>query len=359
MSLAVLLALLVSPAAAGVIDPVRASFPVLAPSAAPLDLSLGAGLYERRGVGLLVVDLKDSTLLHRELGNRKAHALVGAALDYAESTSSLFDGKVVRRLGDGYLVVFPTYKDALGAATRLQQGAPDLRARLGGRVEFKTGVHAGRVLVDTEAGDVFGAPVETALSLAAAADGGQIATEKDGAVSASAPRPVPGLLKDLDLHPRLSLSRFEEAAVMFAGLGGFSPRYARDGRRASHRAVKAFHALAKAAVERHGGSVVKTEGETVMAVFADRAAAGRAAREIAGAARARVGLTWGRVLREDRLEGADYFGNYVNSAARLMKEARDGEVVAGAPVGMAGGAPETVSVKGFDHPIPVTRVGPF
>ena len=69
-----------------------APFPLLAPSPLPLDLSPGAGVYERRGVGLLVVDLKDSTRLHLVEGNRRAHALIDGALGYAEASTALFEG---------------------------------------------------------------------------------------------------------------------------------------------------------------------------------------------------------------------------------------------------------------------------
>ncbi|MCM2305609.1 MAG: hypothetical protein NDJ72_12975, partial [Elusimicrobia bacterium] len=66
-----------------------ASVPQLPPtpvpfSSAPLDLSRAAGVYERRGVGLLVLDAKDSTALHLSEGTRRAHALIREAVDGAE-----------------------------------------------------------------------------------------------------------------------------------------------------------------------------------------------------------------------------------------------------------------------------------
>jgi len=54
-------------------------------SSAPLDLSPSAGVYERRGVGLLVLDAKDSTALHLSAGTRKAHAMIRDAVDGAET----------------------------------------------------------------------------------------------------------------------------------------------------------------------------------------------------------------------------------------------------------------------------------
>ena len=342
------------------------TLPLLPPSASALNLSPSLGVYERRGVGLLVVDLKDSTVLHRELGNRKAHALVAAALDFAEESSARFDGKVIRHLGDGYLIAFPTYAHALDAAVKLQEGAPALRRALKStRVEFRAGVYAGRVLVDPAIPDLFGAPVDAALSLAAAADGGEIAVEEKGRVKTLRPGPstLDRPLDGLDLAPKLSFAAFEQASILFARPGGGSPTAGEHGKRAAHAAVKGFHARARAIVERRGGRVVKTEGETLMAAFSSPAQAARAGAELAGLG-ARAGVNWGRVLREDKLDGVDYFGNRVNAAARLMALASDGELMADgsllddaeAAVALGGAAKEAVKMKGFPEPIAALRL---
>ena len=350
--------------------PDRPSLSVLPPSALPLDLSLKSGLHERRGVGLLVVDLKDSTKLHMDLGNRKAHALVGAALDFAEESSAKFDGKVIRRLGDGYLIAFPSFGQALDAAHAIQGATGALRKKLGDdRVSFRAGVHGGRVLVDPERRDVFGATVEKALALAEQADGGEIVYEDAAGRGSLKPVPYYRSLDGLDLQPRLSLSRFERRATMFVGLRDWSPVYETRGKRIAHQAVASFHARAAEAIERAGGLVVKTEGETLMASFPTPASALRAAEEIRRTVslKPRFGITWGRVLREDRLEGADYFGNYVNSAARMMRMAGDGEIVAGetllddpgAAAIAAGWARESAALKGFSSPVQIRRSGTF
>ncbi len=350
-----------------------AAMPSLPPSpvpfsAAPLDLSRAAGVYERRGVGLLVLDAKDSTALHLSEGSRRAHAMIRGAVDDAESTASAFDGAVIRRLGDGSLIAFPNYAAALGAAEAIQRGniqGPALRV----------GVHAGRVLVDATGAlpEIYGRAVEKTLALAAAAAGGGIATEEGSKGTAAPPARTPDAPRPVDLV------RIENAATMFAGLEGWTEAYERYGRRRSYAAVKTFHAFVRAAVERHGGVVVKTEGETVMASFPTAAAGVKAASDIQGRMadlrasaplgrlfRARVGLSWGRVIREERAGELDFFGNTVNAAARLMKLSGDGEaMISGTAANepgvdelLVGAARERARLKGFDGEVAVARLRP-
>ncbi|MBI5246054.1 MAG: hypothetical protein HY923_02660 [Elusimicrobia bacterium] len=330
-----------------------------APTAAPLDLAPEAGVYERRGVGLLALDAKDSTALHLKEGTRRAHALIRTVVDDAESAASAFDGRVIRRLGDGSLIAFPSYASALAAAEAIQAGNAALRATEPKSPALRVGVHAGRVLVDATgaAPEIYGAPVEKTLALAAVADGGQVATETDE-------RPVlPEPVRAPDAPRPVDIVRVELAATLFAGLDGFAEAFERDGRRTAYAAVKAFHAFAREAVERQGGRVVKTEGDTVMASFPTAAAGVRAAAEIRAWSGARTGLSWGRVIREERAGELDYFGNTVNAAARLMRLAGPGEALIseGAIDGessplLEGAARETVVLKGFDGARPVARL---
>ncbi|MEQ1918091.1 MAG: adenylate/guanylate cyclase domain-containing protein [Elusimicrobiota bacterium] len=351
-----------------------ASAPSLTPSPipfspAPLDLSRAAGVYERRGVGLLVLDAKDSTSLHLSEGSRRAHAMIRDVVDGAESAASAFDGVVIRRLGDGSLLAFPSYAAALGAAEAIQARAAQTTPKL------RVGVHVGRVLVDAtgDAPEIYGRSVEKALALAASADGGEIAAEDGLNVKAAPPTRAPDAPRPVDFVGVVN------AATMFVGLEGWTTAYERYGRRRSYAAVKTFHAYVRAAVERHGGLVVKTEGETVMASFPTAEAGVKAAAEIQGRIadlrvaaplgrlfRARVGLSWGRVIREERSGELDFFGNTVNAAARLMKLSGDGEaLISGTAAGQPGVASllksavhETTSMKGFSGATPVFRLIP-
>ncbi|UPT75178.1 MAG: hypothetical protein M0D55_05570 [Elusimicrobiota bacterium] len=279
---------------------------------APLDLRPEAGVYERRGVGLLVFDAKDSTRLHLTEGVKAAHALLNTALDGAEAQAAAYDGRVIRRLGDGALVAFPTYAQALAAGEAIRADAEARRAAAPRTPELRIAAHAGRVLVDPtgERPEIYGKPVEKTLSLAATAEPGIVAAEsklKAGPlVPAREPRaPAP-----------VASARVEVRATMFAGLSGWSSSYERYGRRRAYAAVKAFHAHVRGAVESNGGTVVKNEGETVMASFATPGDAARAAADILGGMedlrraaplghlfRARVGASWGGPCARNAPEG--------------------------------------------------------
>jgi class 3 adenylate cyclase len=119
---------------------------------------------------------------------------------------------------------------------------------------------------------------------------------------------------------------------LFTDIEGSTRLWEQDAARMS-RALAAHDALARRAVERRGGRVVKMIGDGMHAVFAGR---GRHRRHHRSAARARelrrdrgvelrvrCGLHVGSV---EYREG-DYFGSPVNRAARIMSAAHGGQVL--------------------------------
>ena len=170
------------------------------------------------------------------------------------------------------------------------------------------------------------------------------------------------------------------AATLFTSLVDWPAVFERYGRRRAYSTVKAFHAYVEEIVTRHGGSVVKTTGDTVMATFPGTGAAVKAGLELQARlgdvkrasalgrfVAARVGISAGRVLKDDAGHGPDYFGNTVNAAARLMKRAKPGEVLVGAQAVkddpdasalMADAERTEASLKGFHHPIGVAGLTP-
>jgi TolB-like protein/class 3 adenylate cyclase/Tfp pilus assembly protein PilF len=76
-------------------------------------------------------------------------------------------GNVVKRMGDGWIVEFPSISDAVACAIAIQSG-------LSGHdiIKLRVGVHTGEVVF--EADDVFGEGVNVAARLEALADPGQI-----------------------------------------------------------------------------------------------------------------------------------------------------------------------------------------
>ena len=128
-----------------------------------------------------------------------------------------------------------------------------------------------------------------------------------------------------------------EVTIVFTDLVGFSDWALRAGDDHVLRLLREVGRVSDAAVARHGGSVVKSLGDGVMAVFADTAAAIEASHEMCTGVSAinldgyrpqlRTGLHAGR----PRKVGGDFIGVDVNVAARVAGAAGGGEVLVSGP----------------------------
>lgn len=160
-------------------------------------------------------------------------------------------------------------------------------------------------------------------------------------------------------------------AILFTDLRASTALYRRIGDAPAYSRVQRHFDVLRDAVADHGGSIVKTIGDAVMAVFTSPLAGVRAAlraqREMASIEGAnlvlKAGLHFGPCLAVNLDDRLDYFGSTVNLAARLNKLSDGTDVVvshevrtdpevdrflAGAPV-EAHGFSETI--KGFDEPV--------
>ena len=119
-------------------------------------------------------------------------------------------------------------------------------------------------------------------------------------------------------------------------------------------ALARHDAILRAAVEGCGGTVVKTTGDGLMAVFGsapDAITASLAAQEglrdepwgETGPLRVRMGTHVG----EAQTRGGDYYGTAVNRAARVMAAAHGGQVLLSAPIAelVAGSLPDDVRLR--------------
>jgi adenylate cyclase len=121
--------------------------------------------------------------------------------------------------------------------------------------------------------------------------------------------------------------------VLFADVSGSTSLYETAGDDAALEAISACLAAARAATEASGGRVVKTMGDEIMSIFPGPDAAANAAADIQARIEAlpeiagkklgvRVGFHHGPVLQRDD----DIFGDTVNLAARLVAQAKKGEI---------------------------------
>jgi adenylate cyclase len=122
--------------------------------------------------------------------------------------------------------------------------------------------------------------------------------------------------------------------VLFADVSGSTKLYETVGDAAAHAAIDLCVKLFAGITEQHGGRVIKTIGDEVMAIFSQAAEAGRAAVDIqlgiAGMAPVdkvrlgvRIGLHFGPVVERD----GDVFGDTVNLSARLTEMASRGQII--------------------------------
>ena len=122
--------------------------------------------------------------------------------------------------------------------------------------------------------------------------------------------------------------------VLFADVSGSTKLYEAVGDKAAHAAidlcVKTFSAL----TEQHGGRVIKTIGDEVMAIFPQASQAGRAAvdiqlsvNEMAPVDKVRLGVRIGFHAGPLVERDGDVFGDTVNLAARLTELASRGQII--------------------------------
>jgi class 3 adenylate cyclase len=153
---------------------------------------------------------------------------------------------------------------------------------------------------------------------------------------------MPGFRRDFSsdvLRPGTAL-RVSRVALFFSDLTGSTQLYSDVGDAAAFKLVQDHFDYVLALTEKHGGTLVKTIGDAVMAVYADEMDGLRACLEILSgfaAFRKRAAVTGHTDVKLGLFAGPcyvvtangvlDYFGQSVNIAARLQSEARSGEVV--------------------------------
>ncbi len=189
-----------------------------------LGLAEEAGLMEEAEVpgqlrtAIVFVDLSSFTPLAEAMGDVKAAEVVARFSNLVREAASRWEGRVVKQIGDAFMLVFPDPRSAVACALEIE-------TRTGTEPQFpavRSGVHWGSVLYRD--GDYLGSNVNIASRVAAEAERHQVVVttpvrkEAKGLADVEfvrlGKRRLKGLAEDLDLfEARASQAEGEEKAV--------------------------------------------------------------------------------------------------------------------------------------------------
>jgi adenylate cyclase len=127
---------------------------------------------------VLFADVTDSTRIYETIGDRQALAVIDRLLGLLDKSAVRYRGTVVKKLGDGMVVVFATADEACRAACDMQVAAQTVpAARPADRLAIRVGFTFGPVVLSE--GDVFGDTVNVCSRLVALANPEQVLTTQN------------------------------------------------------------------------------------------------------------------------------------------------------------------------------------
>jgi class 3 adenylate cyclase len=136
----------------------------LTPAAPDLDATV-----TRRA--LLLIDVAGSLRITRQLGDLEAYRVLKYLTATLQNSPTMSGGRLVRSLGDGFLLAFDTVDGAVAHAIAAQRGVEELNPTTC-TIKIRCAVHHGDVLEAD--GDMFGVSIYLAARVAGHAHGGEI-----------------------------------------------------------------------------------------------------------------------------------------------------------------------------------------
>jgi class 3 adenylate cyclase len=171
-----------------------------------------------------------------------------------------------------------------------------------------------------------------------------------------------------------------DIALLFTDIKGSTALYQRIGDLNAFQLVQQHFDQLRAATVRHGGAVVKTIGDAVMAAYPDAARAVRAALDMRSAIERfnqeqpersmllKIGIHHGAAIAVTLNDELDYFGHTVNIASRVQEMADAREIWITEEVWTYPGVqallapypaePRTARFHNIERPMAVLRIGP-
>ncbi len=129
-------------------------------------------------VAVMFADVTGSTKLYESLGDDSANRIIGKVLDVMAKITEMYQGYVIKTIGDEIMCRFSSANDCVRAAIECQE---EISMGIQGEtveISIKVGLHFGPAIL-MEDGDVFGDAVNVAARMAGIAKGAQIITTED------------------------------------------------------------------------------------------------------------------------------------------------------------------------------------
>src|SRR5205823_12866330 len=135
---------------------------------------------QRKLAAILAADVVGFSRLTGTDEERTLARLRGLRSDLIDPTINVYNGRVVKRTGDGFLIEFRSVVDAVRCAIEVQNGMAERNAGLPPerRIEFRVGIHLGDVVEESD-GDLMGDGVNIAARLEGIAKPGTICLSED------------------------------------------------------------------------------------------------------------------------------------------------------------------------------------
>ena len=133
---------------------------------------LTTNVIARRAAAIMFTDIERFTQTIERLGDELAHRLLMTHNMIVRSRVASHNGRELKTMGDGFLVVFSSVAKALACASAIQADLADHNANSDHAIMVRIGVHAGGVIRKRD--DVHGRNVVVAARIAELARGGEV-----------------------------------------------------------------------------------------------------------------------------------------------------------------------------------------
>lgn len=120
----------------------------------------------------MFTDIEGFTEMTERLGDVEAHRRLMTHDVIVRSRLAAQNGRELKNLGDGFLVVFPSVLKALSCAAAIQDDLAEHNAQHDDQLRIRIGIHAGSVIAKRD--DIHGRNVILASRIAELAKGGEV-----------------------------------------------------------------------------------------------------------------------------------------------------------------------------------------